>query len=337
MTDFYKMSSMMKQLFPSNPEADKQALLQMANAPAQEVAPTKDYVTESVTVPQGSMPIGIDNVSDFAKLAGIVTEGKQKTGSAGQAKGSDAMPKMSKPSSTGEQPHPLKDKLVGEEDDPFIKAIDNSFGQNSIAKKIGFSPTGELYKAIYHAIKAVMPNASEKEIKKAATVASQQMEESVSEDNVDIMALTPAATTVGGALDPDMDPSALVARGLQKASEGKPLSQDEREEIKPYVALFTELLTNPAYRNNIISMQKALLKSKGKNINDEKTDEGGLQYYTGVKKHGKEYMKKAAQAGREGASQEELGRLKDKYSKAEKNKKTESIKERLYKELNKYR
>jgi hypothetical protein len=48
-------------------------------------------------------------------------------------------------------------------------------------------------------------------------------------------------------------------------------------------------------------------------------DESGLQYYTGVKKHGKEYMKKAAQAGREGASQEELGRLKDKYSKAEKN------------------
>ena len=49
------------------------------------------------------------------------------------------------------------------------------------------------------------------------------------------------------------------------------------------------------------------------------TNESGLQYYTGVKKHGKEYMKKAAQAGRDGASQEELGRLKDKYSKAEKN------------------
>ena len=55
---------------------------------------------------------------------------------------------------------------------------------------------------------------------------------------------------------------------------------------------------------------------------DDLLDESGLQYYTGVKKHGKEYMKKAAQAGREGASQEELGRLKDKYSKAEKDKKT---------------
>ena len=56
---------------------------------------------------------------------------------------------------------------------------------------------------------------------------------------------------------------------------------------------------------------------------DEEMGEGsGLQYHTGVKKHGKEYMDKAAQAGREGASQEELGRLKDKYSKAEKNKDT---------------
>lgn len=56
---------------------------------------------------------------------------------------------------------------------------------------------------------------------------------------------------------------------------------------------------------------------------DDLIDESGLQYYTGVKKHGKEYMKKAAQAGREGASQEELGRLKDKYSKAEKKTKEE--------------
>jgi len=47
-------------------------------------------------------------------------------------------------------------------------------------------------------------------------------------------------------------------------------------------------------------------------------EESGLQYYTGVKKHGAKYMKLAAKAGREGASQEELGRLRDRYSKAEK-------------------
>lgn len=49
---------------------------------------------------------------------------------------------------------------------------------------------------------------------------------------------------------------------------------------------------------------------------DDEVDESGLQYHTGVKKHGKEYMVKAAAAGREGASQKELGALKDKYSKA---------------------
>jgi len=59
----------------------------------------------------------------------------------------------------------------------------------------------------------------------------------------------------------------------------------------------------------------------------EAENESGLQYYTGVKKHGKEYMKKAAKAGREGASQEELGRLKDKYSKAEKKKESIEVKE----------
>jgi hypothetical protein len=63
--------------------------------------------------------------------------------------------------------------------------------------------------------------------------------------------------------------------------------------------------------------------TKAVELGPDDLDESGLQYYTGVKKHGKEYMKKAAQAGREGASQEELGRLKDKYSKAEKKTKEE--------------
>ncbi len=51
-------------------------------------------------------------------------------------------------------------------------------------------------------------------------------------------------------------------------------------------------------------------------VKEDDVEESGLQYYTGVKKHGKEYMTKAAQAARDGASQKELGALKDKYSKA---------------------
>lgn len=63
--------------------------------------------------------------------------------------------------------------------------------------------------------------------------------------------------------------------------------------------------------------------TKAKELSPDDLDESGLQYYTGVKKHGAEYMKKAAEAGRKGASQQELGRLKDKYSKAEKKTKEE--------------
>ena len=55
---------------------------------------------------------------------------------------------------------------------------------------------------------------------------------------------------------------------------------------------------------------------------EDDIEESALMAYAGRKKHGAEYMKKAAKAGREGASQEELGKLKDQYSKAEKNKTT---------------
>jgi hypothetical protein len=58
---------------------------------------------------------------------------------------------------------------------------------------------------------------------------------------------------------------------------------------------------------------------KGK-LPEDSVEESGLQYHTGVKKHGEKYMKAAAAAGREGASQEELGALKDKLSKAYKGK-----------------
>ena len=63
-------------------------------------------------------------------------------------------------------------------------------------------------------------------------------------------------------------------------------------------------------------------KIAGKRVNDcEKIgedsdiDESGLQYYTGKKKYGKDGMTALAAAGRDGASEEELGRIKDKYKK----------------------
>jgi hypothetical protein len=52
-----------------------------------------------------------------------------------------------------------------------------------------------------------------------------------------------------------------------------------------------------------------------KDDEDKDLDESGLQYYTGKKKYGKEGMTALSKAGREGASEEELSRIKDKYKK----------------------
>jgi hypothetical protein len=155
MNDFYKMSSMMKELFPSNPEADKKALMAMAGNQAPTETPIA--VRESVDVPQGSLQIDKDySVSDFAALAGVKLNETQKTGSAGQAKGKDPKPKMSKPSNTGEQPHPLKDKLVGEaspdEEDKFHTDLDDlihsTFGPSSDEEKSDKDRIAELEKRV---------------------------------------------------------------------------------------------------------------------------------------------------------------------------------------------
>jgi hypothetical protein len=50
---------------------------------------------------------------------------------------------------------------------------------------------------------------------------------------------------------------------------------------------------------------------------DQDVDESGLQYHIGKKKYGKDGMKALAQAGRDGADEEDLGRIKDKFKKEE--------------------
>lgn len=73
MDDMYKLSSMMKNLFPGNAASDLEALKQMANAPAQDAVPQVDYIKESADIKEGSLTMDKDySVSDFAKLAGVV-------------------------------------------------------------------------------------------------------------------------------------------------------------------------------------------------------------------------------------------------------------------------
>lgn len=121
--DWNKLQHTLFALDPSDPAEDLRKLKESAGA-ANDVAPTKDYVVESVEVAQGSMPVeGNYSIADFAALAGITLTEAQKKGPAGQAKGRDPMPKAE----PGRTKHPLKDKLVGEADDEkgsFRKGFD---------------------------------------------------------------------------------------------------------------------------------------------------------------------------------------------------------------------
>lgn len=92
-----------------------------ASAPVNE---TVDYLQESVSVPEGSLTMDRNySVDDFAALAGVVIEKRQRP--ADQVRGDEPMPKVSRPSTTGEQEHPLKDRLVGENDkDRKIKELE---------------------------------------------------------------------------------------------------------------------------------------------------------------------------------------------------------------------
>jgi hypothetical protein len=117
--DWHKLQQTLFALDPTDPREDLAKLKAQASGQTANVAATKDYVNESVEVPKGSMPLSLDSIADFAALAGIRLDERQKTGSAGQAKGKDPMPKAE----PGRTKHPLKDKLVGEANDTldFIK------------------------------------------------------------------------------------------------------------------------------------------------------------------------------------------------------------------------
>lgn len=70
--DFHALQQKLFEMDPTDPREDLARLqAQAQNGAASDAAPAKDYVAESVEVPQGSMPVGVDSVSDFAALAGI--------------------------------------------------------------------------------------------------------------------------------------------------------------------------------------------------------------------------------------------------------------------------
>jgi hypothetical protein len=120
--DWHKLQNTLFELDPTDPREDFAKMQQAAQggATSGDVPPTKDYLNESVEVTEGSMPLGLDSISDFAALAGVVTEGKQHTGSAGQLKGKDKLPTLP----AGTTKNATKDKLVGENEDDRVAQLE---------------------------------------------------------------------------------------------------------------------------------------------------------------------------------------------------------------------
>ena len=123
--DWNKLQHTLFEMDPTDPAEDMRKLAESASALTQKgVATDVNYVQESVEVQEGSLEMDRDySIADFAALAGVTLNESQKTGSAGQAKGRDSMPKAE----PGRTKHPLKDKLVGED---FKKGWDSVTKQN---------------------------------------------------------------------------------------------------------------------------------------------------------------------------------------------------------------
>ena len=112
--DFAALQQKLFDLDPSDRAEDLRRLTESVGGVPQESAQTEEnFLQESVEIAEGTMPVEGDySLSDFAALAGVTLNESQKTGSAGQLKGKDPMPKAK---ARGKHPH--VDKLVGEADD----------------------------------------------------------------------------------------------------------------------------------------------------------------------------------------------------------------------------
>ena len=72
------------------------------------------------------------------------------------------------------------------------------------------------------------------------------------------------------------------------------------------------------YKESLASKLQNKLKESSKRKTDQSTDESGIMYKAGVKKYGKDGMKKIQSAAGKGASAEEIGAIKDKHNKKKK-------------------
>jgi hypothetical protein len=76
----------------------------------------------------------------------------------------------------------LPNKKTDESDFDVEKAVDDQFASGAVADTLGFSVRGEILKAFYRALKAIMPDASDDEIKAKAQAAAKAADQSAIKD-----------------------------------------------------------------------------------------------------------------------------------------------------------
>jgi hypothetical protein len=71
--DWHKLQHTLYNLDPTDPREDL-AKLQRSVKDSVSDTPNIDYITESIEIPNGSMPMDLNSLSDFAKLAGVAVK-----------------------------------------------------------------------------------------------------------------------------------------------------------------------------------------------------------------------------------------------------------------------
>jgi hypothetical protein len=140
--DFYALQQKLFELDPVDPKEDLARLKAQAQGSANIIPKeTVDYLQESVAVPEGSLKMDRNySVNDFAALAGVVVEKKQRD--ADQVRGKEPMPKAE----PGRTRHPYQDRLVGDsidndKDDRIaalerrVEALESMLNERELSKK----------------------------------------------------------------------------------------------------------------------------------------------------------------------------------------------------------
>lgn len=127
--DYHDLQRKLFNIEPTNPAEDLAKLQAQARGGAAAPSAPVQQVAESYEVAEGSLQLDKDySVNDFAALAGVVTEGKKQK-DADKVMGKEPMPKKSKPTTSGETPHPMQGRLVGEASEDRIAALEARVAQ----------------------------------------------------------------------------------------------------------------------------------------------------------------------------------------------------------------